>query len=70
MFVQICAQYAGVFLFTQEARMMRPVINLASGQLELIGTMEQLYLDVAVTNTEIIKGNTGLLTERSVQLNT
>ncbi|CAH0721281.1 unnamed protein product, partial [Brenthis ino] len=55
---QICAQYAGVFLFTSEARMMRPVINLTTGQLELIGTMEQLYLDVAVTQTEIIKGKT------------
>ncbi|XP_034837415.1 DNA-directed RNA polymerase I subunit RPA2 [Maniola hyperantus] len=55
---QICAQYAGMFLFTSEARMMRPVINLATGQLELIGTMEQMYLDVAVTNTEIIQGKT------------
>ncbi|XP_026322835.1 DNA-directed RNA polymerase I subunit RPA2 [Hyposmocoma kahamanoa] len=55
---QICAQYAGVFLFTTEARMMRPVINLSTGQLELIGTMEQLYLDIAVTNTEIYKGKT------------
>ncbi|XP_049880530.1 DNA-directed RNA polymerase I subunit RPA2 [Pectinophora gossypiella] len=55
---QICAQYAGVFLFTTEARMMRPVINLSTGQLELIGTMEQLYLDIAVTQTEIYKGKT------------
>ncbi|XP_047539760.1 DNA-directed RNA polymerase I subunit RPA2 [Vanessa atalanta] len=55
---QICAQYAGVFLFTTEARMMRPVINLSTGQLELIGTMEQLYLDIAVTQNEVIKGRT------------
>ncbi|CAH2059095.1 unnamed protein product, partial [Iphiclides podalirius] len=55
---QICAQYAGVFLFTSEARMMRPVINLSNGQLELIGTMEQLYLDIAVTQAEIYKGRT------------
>ncbi|XP_052744867.1 DNA-directed RNA polymerase I subunit RPA2 [Bicyclus anynana] len=55
---QICAQYAGVFLFTSEARMVRPVIHLASGMMELIGTMEQLYLDVAVANSEIIKGKT------------
>ncbi|XP_013141765.1 PREDICTED: DNA-directed RNA polymerase I subunit RPA2 [Papilio polytes] len=55
---QICSQYAGVFLFTTEARMMRPVINLSSGQLELIGTMEQVYLDVAVTHQEIYKGKT------------
>ncbi|CAH0401706.1 unnamed protein product [Chilo suppressalis] len=53
---QVCSQYPGVFLFTTEARMMRPVINLATGQLELIGTMEQLYLDIAVCQSEIIKG--------------
>ncbi|XP_073943178.1 RNA polymerase I subunit Rpl135 [Choristoneura fumiferana] len=55
---QICGQYPGVFLFTTEARMMRPVINLSTGQLELIGTMEQLYLDIAVTQQEIYKGKT------------
>ncbi|CAG9794694.1 unnamed protein product [Diatraea saccharalis] len=55
---KICGQYPGLFLFTSEARMMRPVINLATGQLELIGTMEQLYLDIAVTQAEIIKGRT------------
>ncbi|XP_045539840.1 DNA-directed RNA polymerase I subunit RPA2 [Papilio machaon] len=55
---EICSQYAGVFLFTTEARMMRPVINLSSGQLELIGTMEQVYLDIAVTQQEIYKGRT------------
>nr|XP_049705176.1 DNA-directed RNA polymerase I subunit RPA2 [Helicoverpa armigera] len=55
---QICSQYAGVFLMTSECRLMRPVINSSSQQLELIGTMEQLYLDIAVTHNEIIKGKT------------
>ncbi|XP_072933735.1 DNA-directed RNA polymerase I subunit RPA2 [Epargyreus clarus] len=55
---QVCSQYAGVFLFTSGARMMRPVINLSTGQLELIGTMEQLYLDIAVTQGEIYPGKT------------
>ncbi|XP_059045558.1 DNA-directed RNA polymerase I subunit RPA2 isoform X2 [Achroia grisella] len=55
---QICSQYAGVFLFTTEARMMRPVINLVTGSLELIGTLEQVYLDIAVTKEEIYKGLT------------
>ncbi|KAI8429803.1 hypothetical protein MSG28_000328, partial [Choristoneura fumiferana] len=49
---QICGQYPGVFLFTTEARMMRPVINLSTGQLELIGTMEQLQ-DYAFGTIEI-----------------
>ncbi|XP_047526041.1 DNA-directed RNA polymerase I subunit RPA2 [Pieris napi] len=56
--LETTSQYAGVFLFTNETRMMRPVINLSTGQLEMIGTMEQLYLDIAVTQTEIIKGKT------------
>ncbi|XP_028028172.1 DNA-directed RNA polymerase I subunit RPA2 [Bombyx mandarina] len=55
---QICAQYPGIFLMTTEARMMRPVINLATSQLELIGTMEQLYLDIAITPNEVHKGQT------------
>lgn len=54
----ICSQCPGVFLFSTEARMMRPVMNLVANKLELIGTMEQLYLDIAVTPQEIIKGQT------------
>ncbi|KAL4703612.1 hypothetical protein ACJJTC_006789 [Scirpophaga incertulas] len=56
--IELCSQYAGLFLFTTEARMMRPVINLSCNQLELIGTMEQLYLDIAVSQSEVIKGKT------------
>ncbi|XP_026754215.2 DNA-directed RNA polymerase I subunit RPA2 [Galleria mellonella] len=55
---KICSQYPGVFLFTTEARIMRPVINLITGQIELIGTLEQVYLDIAVTREEYIKGIT------------
>lgn len=48
-----CGQYAGLFLFVGSARMMRPVINLASNKIEWIGTFEQVYLDVAITKDEI-----------------
>ncbi|XP_077291956.1 RNA polymerase I subunit Rpl135 [Arctopsyche grandis] len=54
----ISAQYPGMFLFTSSARMMRPVINLAVNKLELIGTFEQVYMDVAVVPSEIYKGQT------------
>lgn len=50
------SQFPGIFLFTGPARMMRPVINLAVNKVELIGTFEQVYLEVAVVQQEIYKG--------------
>lgn len=38
--------------------MMRPVINLSLKQIELIGTWEQVYLDIAVVANEIYPGVT------------
>ncbi|XP_027863285.1 DNA-directed RNA polymerase I subunit RPA2 isoform X1 [Xiphophorus couchianus] len=45
--------YPGLFLFTTLCRMMRPVQNLALGKQELIGTFEQLYLNVGILEAEI-----------------
>lgn len=45
-----------MFLFTGAARMMRPVVNLAMDKIELIGTFEQVYMDIAITAKEIYKG--------------
>jgi len=45
-------QFPGLFLFTSLARMMRPVIHLATGKLEYIGTFEQLYLDICIVPEE------------------
>lgn len=50
------AQYPGLFLFTSAARMVRPCIHLASGKIELIGTFEQVYLDICIQPKEIYKG--------------
>lgn len=36
-------QFPGVFLFTTPSRMMRPVLNLATGTQELIGSFEQVH---------------------------
>lgn len=38
--------------------MMRPVLNLALKKIELIGTWEQVYLDIAVIPDEIYPGLT------------
>jgi len=40
-------------LFTGNARMMRPVFNLELEQIELIGTFEQVYLDISISEDEI-----------------
>lgn len=41
-FKKVPLQFAGIFLFTRQSRMMRPVINLAVNKVELIGTFEQV----------------------------
>lgn len=46
-------QYPGLFLFTGPSRMMRPLISLATGKIEYVGTFEQVYLEVAVKTEEI-----------------
>ncbi|KAM8945485.1 DNA-directed RNA polymerase I subunit RPA2 [Pelodytes ibericus] len=46
--------YPGLFIFTTPCRMVRPVRNLALGKEELIGCMEQVFLNVAIYEGEII----------------
>ncbi|XP_006005108.2 DNA-directed RNA polymerase I subunit RPA2 [Latimeria chalumnae] len=46
--------YPGLFIFTTPCRMMRPVRNLSLGKEELIGTLEQLYMDIAIFEGEIV----------------
>ena len=51
-------QYPGLFLFAGAARLMRPVFNLAAQVVELIGTFEQVYMNVAITPEEAHEGLT------------
>jgi len=46
------SQHPGIYLFTTVARLMRPVWNYACGSVEMIGTFEQVYLNVAVSDAE------------------
>lgn len=48
----------GLFLFTGPSRMMRPVRNLTNGQVEYIGSLEQLFMDIACLEKDIIDGVT------------
>lgn len=50
------SQYPGLYLFTGPARMMRPVLNLYNNKVELVGTFEQVYLDICVSPEEAYKG--------------
>lgn len=46
-------QYPGLFLFSQQARMKRPVKYLPTGQEDWVGPFEQVYMDIAITPSEI-----------------
>ncbi|KAJ8929577.1 hypothetical protein NQ314_017741 [Rhamnusium bicolor] len=50
------SQYPGLFLFTGPSRMMRPLCNLLTNKIELVGTFEQVYMDICVTPEEAYKG--------------
>lgn len=52
------SQYPGLYLFTGPARMMRRVMNLSTKQVELIGTLEQVYLNICVSPEEAYTGLT------------
>ena len=45
-------QYPGFYLFSEPARMVRPVLQTASGNIEFIGTFEQMYMDICVIPEE------------------
>lgn len=41
---KVASQYPGVFIFTDMARMIRPVKNLTTKTIEYIGTFEQVRI--------------------------
>ena len=42
----------GIYLLTEPARMMRPVLNLTHNTVEMVGVMEQVWLHICVTAAE------------------
>ncbi|KAL1596178.1 DNA-directed RNA polymerase I subunit RPA2 [Nothophoma quercina] len=50
-------QYPGVFMFSQVARMYRPVKYLPLGKLDYVGPFEQPYMSIACTDPEIVSGD-------------
>jgi len=57
---KFASQYPGVFIFTNMARMMRPVKNLRTNSIEYIGSFEQVYMDIAVCSNEANEKTTHL----------
>uniref|UniRef100_A0A8C0U105 DNA-directed RNA polymerase subunit beta n=1 Tax=Cyanistes caeruleus TaxID=156563 RepID=A0A8C0U105_CYACU len=50
--------YPGLFIFTNPCRMVRPVRNLSYGKNEWIGTLEQIFMNVATMESEVVPGVT------------
>ena len=50
--------YPGLFLFTGAARLVRPVLQRATGRTEMIGPMEQAFMDIACLDQDIREGIT------------
>lgn len=53
----IGGQYPGIYMFSQAARMYRPVKYLPLEKQDFVGPFEQPYMSIAVTEPEIISGD-------------
>ena len=53
-----CGQYPGIYLFSQQARMVRPVKYLPLEKEDIVGPFEQPHMCIAVSPQEIISGET------------
>jgi DNA-directed RNA polymerase I subunit RPA2 len=51
-------QYPGLFLFGSAARMMRKVKYLPTGTEDLVGPFEQVYMDIACMDKDVVPGVT------------
>lgn len=49
-------QYPGVYMFSQSARMYRPVKYLPLDELDFVGPFEQPFMSIACTEPEIVSG--------------
>lgn len=49
-------QYPGIYMFSQAARMYRPVRHLALDQLDYVGPFEQPFMEIACLKDDLIKG--------------
>lgn len=50
--------YPSLMVFTNKARMIRPVMNLCTGSVEFLSTLEQIFLDISIYGNAVIPGIT------------
>ena len=61
--------YPGLYLFTDPCRMVRPVVNLSTGKVELIGPMAQTFMEIACRPEEVsLKKDTHVETSPAAML--
>ncbi|KCV69185.1 DNA-directed RNA polymerase I subunit RPA2 [Fonticula alba] len=53
-----CGPFPGLYLFSTPARFMRPVRHLGTNTVELIGSLEQVFMNIACVNSDISPGLT------------
>ncbi|KAJ3244159.1 hypothetical protein HDU78_011350 [Chytriomyces hyalinus] len=51
-------QYPGLFMFSTAARMMRPVTYLPNNKTDMVGSFEQVYMDIACVKEDVVAGIT------------
>lgn len=49
-------QYPGLFIFTTPSRFLRPVKYLPTNKIDLIGSFEQVYMNISLSHKEAISG--------------
>jgi DNA-directed RNA polymerase I subunit RPA2 len=52
------APYPGLYLFSGAARLIRPVLQRATGRTEMIGPLEQAFMDIACLDEDVREGIT------------
>lgn len=50
--------YPGLYIFTQPGRLIRPVVHLDSRRVEWVGPMEQVFMEIACLNDDVMQGVT------------
>ena len=61
-------RFPGVFLFSSAGRFLRPVLNLAEGVVEMIGSLEQTDMHIAVLPDDVRPGVTTHADERPTDM--
>lgn len=60
--------YPGLYMFTSPGRMIRPVVHLGTRNVEWLGPMEQVYMDVACLHTDVREETTHMEQDPTVML--